>query len=117
MLCCDLCNHTKHLYMFARQTLIDEDVISLVVSALDKGEFKVQREAVWVITNFTSGGSVEQIVDLINKGVLEPLFHMLLVEDAKTVMVALDAVNNLLLVCIIIVLVGVIQNILPRLVR
>ena len=105
MFCGDPCNFTKHLlHMFAYQTLIDEDVISLVVNALDKGEFKVQREAVWVITNFTSGGSVEQIVDLINKGVLEPLFHMLLVEDAKTIMVALDAVNNLLLVYFIVVL-------------
>ena len=69
-----------------------------VINALEKGDFKVQKETVWVITNYTSGGSVEQIVQLINAGVMAPLCRMLTTQDSKTTMVALDAVNNILLV-------------------
>lgn len=79
------------------QAIIDADLLEPVVNALDKAEFKVQKEAVWVITNFTSGGSVEQIITLIKHNVLGPLCRMLSTHDSKTTMVALDAVNNILL--------------------
>jgi len=79
------------------QELIDNKLVDPVINALDKGEFKVQKEAVWVITNFTSGGTVNQVVELINAGVLGPLCRMLGTQDSKTTMVALDAVNNILM--------------------
>lgn len=69
-----------------------------VIHALDKGEFKVRKEAVWVITNYTSGGTTKQIYKLLERNVLEPLCKMLAVQDIKSVNVALDAVNNILLV-------------------
>ncbi|XP_002165850.1 importin subunit alpha-1 isoform X1 [Hydra vulgaris] len=79
------------------QAIIDSDLLGPVINALEKGDFKVQKETVWVITNYTSGGSVEQIVQLINAGVIAPLCRMLTTQDSKTTMVALDAVNNILL--------------------
>jgi importin subunit alpha-2 len=79
------------------QAVIDAELIPHVVRVLDKGEFKVKKESVWVITNYTSGGSIQQIVYLLNEQVLPPLCAMLKVSDLKVAMVALEAVNNILL--------------------
>lgn len=79
------------------QAVIDAELIPHVIRVLDKGEFKVKKESVWVITNYTSGGSIAQIVYLLNENVLGPLCAMLKTADPKVTMVALEAVNNILL--------------------
>ena len=63
-----------------------------------KGDFKTQREVVWAITNFTSGGTVEQVVHLVQSGALEGVLAMLQVKDAKTILVILDSINNMFIV-------------------
>uniref|UniRef100_A0A8C5DHJ3 Importin subunit alpha n=1 Tax=Gouania willdenowi TaxID=441366 RepID=A0A8C5DHJ3_GOUWI len=54
-----------------------------------------QREAVWAVTNLTSGGTVEQVVHLVQSGALEAIINLLQVKDPKVVLVILDAINNL----------------------
>ncbi|XP_006822540.2 importin subunit alpha-1-like, partial [Saccoglossus kowalevskii] len=61
------------------------------------GDFKSQKEAVWAITNYTSGGTVEQIIMIVQAGVLKPLCDLMVVKEAKVVLVILDAIGNLLL--------------------
>uniref|UniRef100_A0A4D5RFB2 Putative secreted protein n=1 Tax=Ixodes scapularis TaxID=6945 RepID=A0A4D5RFB2_IXOSC len=61
-----------------------------------QGDHKSQKEAVWAITNLTSGGSLEQIVYAVQAGVLPPVCQMLAVPEAKTLLVALDAIRNIL---------------------
>lgn len=61
-----------------------------------QGDFKAQKEAVWVVTNFTSGGSTEQIIELVSQGVLQPFCNMLDAKEAKTVLVVLDGLSNIL---------------------
>ena len=38
------------------QSVIDANIIPGVIELMIKGDFKSQKEAVWVITNLTSGG-------------------------------------------------------------
>uniref|UniRef100_A0A8D2MLY9 Importin subunit alpha n=1 Tax=Zonotrichia albicollis TaxID=44394 RepID=A0A8D2MLY9_ZONAL len=64
---------------------------------LFQGDFKAQKEAVWVVANFTKGATVDQVVELVRSGVLKPLLNLLLVKDSKTILIILDTISNLFL--------------------
>lgn len=63
-----------------------------------QGDYKSQKEAAWAVTNFTSGGSVEQIAILVQMDVIPGICNLLDSKDSKTINVILDGLANILAV-------------------
>uniref|UniRef100_A0A673UH42 Importin subunit alpha n=1 Tax=Suricata suricatta TaxID=37032 RepID=A0A673UH42_SURSU len=59
-------------------------------------EFKVQKEAVWTVANFTTGGTIDQLIQLVHSGVLEPLVNLLTIQDPKIIIIILDVLSLIL---------------------
>ena len=41
--------------------VIDADLVPVVINALKHGDFRTQKEAAWAVSNFTVGGTQEQV--------------------------------------------------------
>lgn len=95
------------------QSVIDANIIPLLVNLLSNAEYEVKKEAAWGISNATSGGSEQQIqylveqvillesacfygVILVSQGCIKPLCDLLTVFDARILVVALEALENIL---------------------
>lgn len=55
----------------------------------------------WAITNLTSGGSIPQVAHCLEQGCLQPLCSLLNAKDTKIILVLLDALGNILSVCML----------------
>ena len=44
--------------------VIDADLVPMVIGALIQGDFRTQKEAAWAVSNFTVGGTEEQVCDV-----------------------------------------------------
>ena len=78
------------------QAVIDADIIPPLIRLLSYEEFDVKKEIAWAISNATSGGSREQIKFLVAKNCIKPLCDLLDCPDPKVIVVALDALSNIL---------------------
>jgi hypothetical protein len=78
------------------QAVIDANIIPPLVSILRNAVFDIQKEAAWAISNATSGGEDEQIRYLVAQGVIPPLCDLFTCPDPKMIMVAMEAIENIL---------------------
>jgi len=92
--------YIKLIYTFLRWLKSFSIKLLLGIDTILQGDFKSQKEAVWVITNLTSGGSMEQVAYCVQCGIIKPLCDMLTVKEAKVINIILDAITNILQVCV-----------------
>jgi len=78
------------------QEVVNAGLIPPVIQLLQTADFDIKKEAAWVISNATSGGSPQQIEYLVQQGCIKPLVDLLKISDAKTIGVALEALDNIL---------------------
>jgi len=78
------------------QGVIDANLICPLVNILKEDQFDVQKEAAWAISNIASGGTEHHIRFLVSQGAIIALCSMLKCNDAKMIMVVLDAMSNIL---------------------
>jgi len=78
------------------EAVIRQGLIPPVVHLLTHGEFDVKKEAAWVISNACSTGTADQVKYLVTVHCIEPLCTLLSCNDSRTIIVALDALNNIL---------------------
>ena len=50
--------------------VIDAGLVPVLVQVLQNSEFRIQREAAWAVSNFTVGGTLEQVSQGIVVGVV-----------------------------------------------
>jgi len=78
------------------QAVIDAQIMPRLIALLGTGDFDIKKEAAWALSNATSGGSAEQIRYLVDCHILEPMCELLIVTDARIILVALEGIENIL---------------------
>ncbi|PSN37483.1 Importin subunit alpha-1 [Blattella germanica] len=76
------------------QEVIDNGLMEPLLHVLLSGDFKSQKEAAWAVTNFTSGGSVQQLAVLVQMGFLKPFCDLMDSRDWKAVTVAAEKMGE-----------------------
>jgi len=70
--------------------------VPLLIAVLRSGEFRAQKEAVWAITNITSGGNVDHMIFLCQNGAIPAMCSLLRCRDWRTILTTLDGLENVL---------------------
>lgn len=78
------------------QGVIDANIIPVIIRLLGQAEWDIKKEAAWAISNATSGGSPDQLRYMITQNCLQPLCDLIGCADARIIVVALEALENLL---------------------
>ena len=55
------------MFFSDKQAVIDANIFPAIIDILGKADFKTRKEAAWVVTNSTSGGSPEQVRYLVSQ--------------------------------------------------
>jgi len=78
------------------QAVMEANLIPTLVHMLNTDVFDVQKEAAWALSNITSGGTNDHMVYLVSQGIIPPLCKLLQCSDPKIILVALEALDNLM---------------------
>jgi len=78
------------------QTIIHANLIPIVIKQLEHGDYLTRKEAAWAISNLTVSGNREQVMYVVQEGVLPPFCRLLEVRDTQIVQVVLDGILNIL---------------------
>jgi len=80
------------------QLVIANSIFPLLANLLSNGEYDVKKEALYAVTNATTWKNPKQVRHLVDAGMIKPLVELLSAPDPKMILVALDGLENILLV-------------------
>lgn len=72
------------------QAVIDAELLPEIINNLSKGEFQTKREAAWAISNLTISGNREQVMRLVEEGVIAPFCALLDCKDNQVCIILLS---------------------------
>merc|ERR1739848_679664 len=75
---------------------INFSALPCLLALLGNPKKGIRKEAAWAISNATSGGTPEQIKFLVSQACIPPLCELLSVADVQIIIVALEALENIL---------------------
>lgn len=78
--------------------LMSANIIPPLIVCMSRGNFDVQQEAAYAISNICTGGTDENVRYLVGQGCIRPLCDLLDSVSATTVCVALDSLEHILMV-------------------
>merc|ERR1712173_1795 len=78
------------------EAVIENNLITPLITLLRTGEFDVKKEAAWAISNLTSGGNDNQINYLVHQGAIPPLCALFTWANSRIVTVALEGIESIL---------------------
>jgi len=78
------------------QMVIDANVFQPLIELVRSAEFDIQKEAAWALSNATSGGSPQQIRFLAKCNAISALCSLLICQDTKITMVAMEGIENMI---------------------
>jgi hypothetical protein len=78
------------------QLIIDQGVMAKIINLALNDSFDVKRECIWAISNALSGASEVQTQIIASLHATEALCNVLQVNDARTLAIALEGLENLL---------------------
>ena len=78
------------------QCVIDANLVPPLIQILQNAEWDIKKEAAWALSNATSGGTPEQLRYLVRQGCIKPLCDLLACSDPRIIIVALEALENIL---------------------
>jgi len=67
-----------------------------LIQLIKEDNLEIKREAAWVVSNATSQGAPQDVSKLVQMGIMNVFVSLLDSEDARTVAVVLEALNNIL---------------------
>ena len=80
------------------QMVIDIGVVPVVMGLVvsEESDFEIRKEALWVLANMFSEGSVDQIVFLVEKGIIPLFFLFLSLPNAHMIIISLECMERIL---------------------
>ena len=78
------------------QAVIDAGLIPSIIKALGEEPCGNQKEAAWAVFNISQGGTAEQIMFLVDNGLIPSLCHLLTLTNDQVLMAALGTTKNII---------------------
>jgi hypothetical protein len=78
------------------QAVLDGKLMDRIIYRATNDTFDIRRECIWAISNALSGANSEQVKLMISLGATQALCSILNVNDARTLAITLEGIENLL---------------------